>query len=227
MTHQFHAALLRETANEQMQFMSIPLIRHAVQHGVGLDLYLNYLVSAYHHVRHTCPLLGLALSRCDSGDQFYRAGLLAYLDEEKGHEEWILDDIQALGVNAQAVRNALAPFSVRMMVAYANYAIERISPYAMLGMVHVLEGMSVALARAAASAIQTSLGVSSGGGGFSYLTSHGQLDEDHVAAFAVLLDQIDTPERRAIVIQAAKDFYQLFGNVFKELAEKSEIPHAL
>lgn len=138
-----------------------------------------------------------------------------------------MEDIQALGGNALAVRQALAPFSVRMMVAYANYAIERISPYAMLGMVHVLEGMSVALARAAASAIQTSLGVSGASGGFSYLTSHGQLDEDHVAAFAVLLDRIDTSERRSIVIQAAKDFYQLFGNVFRELDEKREKRHAL
>jgi len=227
MTHHFHTQLLRETEPDQIHFMSIPLIRHAVVNGVDRGLYLEYLVSAYHHVKHTCPLLGLALSRCGVADQPYRAGLLAYLEEEKGHEDWILDDIRALGGNPEAVRIALPSFSVRMMIAYANYAIEHISPYAMLGMVHVLEGMSVALARAAASAIQTSLGIDPASGGFSYLTSHGHLDEDHVAAFMVLLDQIDTLERRAVVIQAAKDFYHLFGNVFRELAENTEVGHAL
>ncbi len=223
MSLRFYDLLLTETATEQARFMSVPVIRHAVENGVDRDLYLDYLACAYHHVKHTCPLLGLALSRCDEQDQSYRAGLLDYLDEEKGHEAWILDDIRALGGDADAVRQALPPFPVRMMVAYANYAIERISPYALLGMVHVLEGMSVALARAAASSITTKLKVDPSQGGFSYLTSHGHLDEDHVAAFAVLLDQIDTPERREIIIQSAKDFYQLFGDVFRFLADKVEV----
>lgn len=218
MTHAFYRQLVDQTSIEQAEFMNIRVIRHAVTYGVDRALYLDYLASAYHHVKHTCPLLGLALSRCGDDDQAYRAGLLAYLDEEKGHEEWILNDISALGGDAEAVRHGLAPFSVRMMTSYAYYAIDRISPYAQLGMVHVLEGMSVALARAVASAIQAEWGLDSEAGGFSYLTSHGQLDEDHVALFASLLDQIDTPERRAVIIQAAKDFYQLFGDMFRALA---------
>jgi len=215
----FYEQLLRETADEREGFMAIPVIRHAVAEGVTRQLYLSFLGCAYHHVKHTCPLLGLALSRCGEADGIYRAGLLAYLDEEKGHEEWILNDIEALGGDRQSVRNALAPFAVRMMVAYANYAIERISPYAMLGMVHVLEGMSVALARAAAASIGSSLGVDPAKGGFSYLTSHGHLDEEHVDLFAHLLDQIDEPERRLMVIQAAKDFYRLYGNIFREISD--------
>ena len=217
MSLSFYEQLVRDTAAECKAFMSIPLIQRAVTHGVSRALYLSFLTSAYHHVKHTCPLLGLALSRCGEGDAPYRAGLLAYLDEEKGHEEWILDDIVALGGDRGIVRAGLAPFPVRMMVAYGNYAIEHLSPYALLGMVHVLEGMSVALARAAAGSIKTSLNLPPGSGGFSYLTSHGHLDEEHVALFARLLDQIDSPERRALVIQAAKDVYRLYGDIFREL----------
>jgi long-chain acyl-CoA synthetase len=218
MTLAFYDQLLRDTANEREGFMAIPIIRHAVAEGVTRGLYLAFLTSAYHHVKHTCPLLGLALSRCGEADGVYRTGLLAYLDEEKGHEEWILDDIEALGGDRRAVRAAPPAFPVRMMVAYANHAIERISPYALLGMVHVLEGMSVALARAAAASIGTSLGVDPAKGGFSYLTSHGHLDEDHVALFAQLLAQVDDPGRRSMVIQAAKDFYRLYGDIFRELS---------
>ena len=221
MSSSFYDQLVQNTAAEREVFMTIPLIRQAVTHGVTRELYLNFLVNAYHHVKHTCPLLGLALSRCGEQDGTYRANLLAYLDEEKGHEEWILDDITALGGDQDAVRLALAPFPVRMMVAYANFAIERLSPYALLGMVHVLEGMSVTLARAAAASIGNSLGISldaeNRSPGFSYLTSHGHLDEEHVAMFVRLLEQIDSPEHQCAVIQAAKDFYRLYGDIFREL----------
>ena len=213
----FYDQLVGDTAAECNAFMAIPLIRRTVAQGVSRALYLDFLASAYHHVKHTCPLLGLALSRCGDDDGHYRVGLLAYLDEEKGHEEWILDDIAALGGDREAVRAALAPFPVRMMVAYGNYAIEHLSPYALLGMVHVLEGMSVALARAAAGSIMTSLDLPANSGGFSYLTSHGHLDEEHVALFARLLDQIDSPDHRTLVIQAARDFYRLYGDIFREL----------
>lgn len=226
MSLSFYDQIVGETAVEQEKFRAIPLILRAVTLGVDRDLYLNFLASAYHHVRHTCPLLGLALSRCGEADTPLRAGLLAYLDEEKGHEAWILDDIRALGGDAETVRRILPPFPVRMMVAYANHAIERISPYAMLGMVHVLEGMSVVLARAAACAILAGLEVDPAQGGFRYLTSHGQLDESHVVLFAQLLDQIDAPDRRAVVIQAAKDFYQLYGDMFRALEQTTETRHA-
>jgi heme oxygenase len=226
MSQSFYDQLVSETASEQAEFRAIPLIWRAVTLGVERDLYLDFLASAYHHVRHTCPLLGLALSHCRESDATYRAGLLDYLQEEKGHEAWILDDIAALGGDPRRVMQNPAPFAVRMMVAYAYFSIERVSPYALLGMIHVLEGMSVALARAAADAIVDALKADSGIGGFRYLTSHGHLDEGHVGLFAQLLDQIDTPDRRIVVIQAAKDFYRLYGDVFRALALTQEIRHA-
>ena len=225
MTASFYDQLRADTANSEREFRAIPLIATAISVGVDLPLYMRFLASAYHHVRHTCPLMALAFSRCDSDDAALREGLLHYIEEEKGHEEWILNDIEALGGDRAEVASSLAPFAVRMMVAYANFAIERISPYALLGMVHVLEGMSVALARAAAEAIMRSILPTVAQGGFSYLISHGTLDEDHIEQFAALLDRIDTPDRRNVVVQAARDFYQLYGDVFRSLAQSAE--HAL
>lgn len=226
MSLSFYEQLVAETAADEAAFRAIPVIGSTLVRGVERELYVAFLGCAYHHVRHTCPLLGLALSRCGLDDAVFRAGLLEYIEEEKGHEAWILDDIAALGGDRNAVAHGLPPRPVRVMVAYAYYAIERISPYALLGMVHVLEGMSVALARAAATSIRLGMALGEGSGGFSYLNSHGHLDEEHVGLFAELLDAIDTPERRAIVILAAKDFYRLYGDVFRHLGAEREVRYA-
>lgn len=215
----FYEALVDATTPERKAFMSIPVIRRAVTEGVDASLYLAFLASAYAHVRHTVPLMEAALARCGAGDEAMIDGLKDYVAEEIGHDEWILDDIAALGGDAEAVRNARPPLPVRAMVAYAYHLITEEGPYALLGMVHVLEGMSVALADKAAAAIRERL-APAGGGGFSYLTTHGGLDVAHVDGFAQLLSAVDTPERRAVVIAAARDFYQLYGDVFRGLADE-------
>lgn len=222
----FFDVLLAATTVERAEFMSIPLIADAVAHGVDRELYLSFLHSAYHHVRYTVPLLQAALAACGADDVVLAAGLEEYVREEIGHDEWILDDIAALGGDADATRHARPPLPVRVMVAHAFHLIAEEGPLALLGMVHVLEGMSVALAVRAAKAIKARIGDGEGGG-FSYLTSHGGLDIGHVETFAGLLDAIDTPVRRATVIAAAKDFYVLYGNVFRALAPAAqEAPHA-
>ncbi len=217
----FFARLMHETEAERRDFQSISLIQTAVAKGVTQDLYAKYLEQAYHHVRFTVPLLALAREHCGAKDDAYRNALSEYIKEESGHEEWILDDIKALGADAEAVRNGQGGFACRVMVAYAHYAIEHISPYALLGMVHVLEGMSVELADKAAGAIAQSFGATAGPDGppkaFSYLTSHGALDTEHVQFFEDLVNSINDEAIEDIIVSAAKDFYILFGNMFREL----------
>lgn len=73
-------------------------------------------------------------------------------------------------------------------------------------MVFVLEGTSVALALQAADRIQQALGLPNKA--FSYLRSHGTLDQEHTKHLAALLEQM-TPEDQADVLHAAKVFYKL------------------
>jgi pyrroloquinoline quinone (PQQ) biosynthesis protein C len=209
--------LLLATTAEREAFLAIPIIREALAQGVDRGLYLAYLAEAYHHVKHTCPLLALAASRCGQGDERLRDALFEYIEEEKGHDEWILEDIKALGGDAEAVRRARGGPAARVMVGYAYYAIERISPYALLGMVHVLEGVSATIATQAAQSIRAGIG-DTGGGGFSYLESHGSLDQDHVRFFAGLLNGIDSPQTLESIIDTAGIMYRLFGDVFRDLA---------
>lgn len=219
----FYDRLLRETAAERAQFLAIPLIERAIACGGPKSLYLAFLTEAYHHVKHTFPLLALAAAR--TTDARYQDALVAYMAEERGHEAWILDDIRAMGGDAEAVRTGAPGSACRIMVAFAYHAIDHVSPYAMLGSVHVLEGMSVLLADRLADTLKRMF---SGAGetGFSYLTSHGRLDQEHVAFFRTLVDGFDDPQVQDIIIEHARMFYRLYGDIFRDLGAREDVRDA-
>jgi pyrroloquinoline quinone (PQQ) biosynthesis protein C len=219
----FYERLTSDTSADREAFLAIPLVQHALKSGAPRGLYLSFLGEAYHHVKHTFPLLALAASR--TTDERYQDALVEYMEEERGHEKWILDDIRALGGNADAVRDRGPGMACQIMVGYAYYAIEHISPYAMLGSVHVLEGLSVMFADRLADAMKASLGLSEDLG-FSYLRSHGSLDIEHVAFFRTLVDGFDQPEAQRIIIQNSKIFYRLYGGIFRDLGASAELQNA-
>ena len=212
----FYDRLMTETTNERQAFQQIGLITHVTQNGVSKELYAAYLAEAYHHVRFTVPLLEFARDTCKPADSAYISALAEYIDEEQGHEEWILNDINALGFDGEAVRAGTGSYACRMMVSHAYYTIEHVSPYAFLGMVHVLEGMSVALADVAAKSIASSFG-DNPPNAFTYLTSHGGLDIEHVAFFKNTVNAINDAHKEHLIIDAAKDFYRAFGDIFRDL----------
>src|SRR6202166_3391292 len=126
----FYEQLVAETVDSRDAFLSIPIVRSALRHGAPRSLYLAFLGEAYHHVKHTFPLLALAASR--TADGRYQDALLEYMKEEHGHEKWILDDIRTLGGDPDAVSDGEGGAACRIMVAYAYYSIEHVSPYAFL-----------------------------------------------------------------------------------------------
>lgn len=212
----FYDRLIDETATERAEFLAIPLIRSALAGTVPRKAYGMFLGQAYHHVKETCPLLALAATRCAEGDSGYRDALFTYIAEEAGHDRWILDDLRDIGCDADAVRNATPDPPCRLMVAYVYYAICTVSPYALLGMVHVLEGMSAALAGPAAAAMQRGFGVPDGKG-FRYLKSHGVLDADHVAFFTELVNGIADPAAQHAIVDTARMVYPLYGGIFRAI----------
>jgi hypothetical protein len=101
------------------------------------------------------------------------------------------------------------------MVAYAYDTISRGNPLGFFGMVLVLEGTSVALALQAADRIQAGLGLPDAA--FGYLRSHGTIDREHTEHLARVLDRISDAADRADVVRAARRFYRLYGDVFRDL----------
>jgi len=219
----FYEHLVAETADSRDAFLAIPLVRSTLRNGAPRSLYLDFLAEAYHHVKHTFPLLASAASR--TSDERYQDALVEYMEEERGHEKWILNDIHALGGDPDAVRHGQGGPACRIMVGYAYYATEHISPYAFLGSVHVLEGMSVLLADQLADAMKASLGLESDAG-FSYLRTHGSLDSEHVAFFRKLVDGFDDRKTQCIIVDNAAIFYRLYGSIFRDLGARAELSDA-
>jgi heme oxygenase len=220
----FHDQLLRQSADARQGLLSTPIIQGCLRGEVSLPSYLAFLREAYHHVRHTVPLLQATQAALPPRHAWLRGPLDAYIEEETGHDEWILSDIAACGADAEAVRHGPPGHATEVMVAYAYDTIARRNPLGFFGMVHVLEGTSVSLALLAADAIQLPLRLPDAA--FSYLRSHGALDVEHTAHFAQLMDRVDDPQDQADIVHAARAFFRLYGDVFRSLPlpQAEEVP---
>lgn len=210
----FHEQLANATAEARAELVAAPIIADCLHGRVTLEGYLAFLAQAYHHVRHTTPLLMSLGGRLPERLAWLRKAVAEYIDEEIGHEEWILNDIAAAGGNPNAVRASQPGLPAEVMVAYAYDLINRRNPAGFFGMVFVLEGTSVALALTAADRIQQALGLPDRA--FSYLRSHGTLDQEHTLHLARLLEQM-TAEDQAEVVHCARVFFKLYGDVFRAL----------
>jgi pyrroloquinoline quinone (PQQ) biosynthesis protein C len=207
--------LIACTASARAQLQAIPLIERALRGEVTRELYLGFLTQAYHHVRHTVPLLMAVGARLPARHLWLQEQLVHYLEEEQGHDEWILSDIAAAGGHAAAVRDGAPSIETDAMVAYAYDTVMRRNPVAFFGMVYVLEGTSVALALNAADAIQHALALPNKA--FTYLRSHGTLDQQHIGHLASIVDRFDAATDLPATVTCARAMFQLYGNVFRSL----------
>jgi len=101
------------------------------------------------------------------------------------------------------------------MVGYVYDRIQRDNPVSFFGMVNVLEGTSIALATEAAGIIQQRLDLPAQA--FSYLSSHGSLDLQHIELFQRLMDSLEEPSDQAAVVHTAQVVYRLYGDMFRSL----------
>jgi len=211
----FHEQLARATAPDRDFLLAAPVIQRALAGDVTRELYVAFLTQAYHHVRHTVPLLMAVGSRLPERHAWLQDSILHYLEEETGHDEWILNDIARAGGDRAAAAASEPSVATEAMVAYAYDTVMRRNPIGFFGMVHVLEGTSVALALNAADRIQASLGLPLNA--FTYLRSHGELDKEHINDLGAILARLTDEEDRQAVIRCARGIYWLYGNVFRGL----------
>lgn len=211
----FYQQLQDSTVKERTYLLSAPIIAHCHEGSLTLPTYQKFLAQAYYHVRHTVPLLMAAGGRLSHDQEWIRAAIAEYIDEEYGHQEWILNDISAIGGNADSVRHGMPGPAIELMVAFLYDQINRGNPLSLFGMVQVLEGTSVSIALSVAELLQKNLGLPKEA--MSYLTSHGALDQDHLKFFAGLMNKITKESDQQAIIHAARMVYRLYGDMLREL----------
>ncbi|MCM0614115.1 AMP-binding protein [Marinobacter sediminum] len=211
----FFDRLQQETAEARAHVTGAPVIR-AIQEGrFDLAGYTWFLTQAYHHVKHTVPLMMACGSRLPERMEFVREALVEYIEEEYGHHEWILNDLEACGSDKESIRNGKPDIAIELMVSYLYDQINRCNPAAFFGMVQVLEGTSIELATPLGEEIQKQLELPDKA--FSYLYSHGALDQEHFEFFRKLMDDITDPKDQQAIIDSARVVYRLYGDMLHSI----------
>ncbi|ACQ93549.1 conserved hypothetical protein [Tolumonas auensis DSM 9187] len=211
----FYQQLQDSTARDRDYLLSAPIIEACRTGDINKEMYIAFLRQAYYHVRHTVPLLMATGGKLPQDYEWVRGAIAEYIDEEYGHQEWILNDIRACGGDAEAVRTGQPGLSIELMVAFLYDQISRSNPMGFFGMVQVLEGTSVAIALNVAE--QLKKGLSLPLNAMSYLSSHGALDQEHLRFFESLMDKVEKPEDQQAIIHSAKVVYRLYGNMLREI----------
>jgi hypothetical protein len=206
----FHEQLARVTAADREFLLGAPVIQRCLAGDVTRGLYVAFGAGL---VRHTVPLLMAVGARLPERHSWLQEAVLHYLEEEAGHDEWILNDIEHAGGDRAAAAASQPAVTTEAMIAYAYDTVMRRNPLGFFGMVHVLEGTSVALALQAADRIQQALGLPARA--LTYLRSHGELDKEHVNDLAGILERFTDREDRDAVVRCARGIYWLYGQVFR------------
>ena len=202
-----------ETRSAQQYLFAAPILEDVALGRFDVDTYVRFLTNAYHHVRHTVPLMMACGARLPERLGWMHGRLKEYINEEYGHENWILDDLDACGVDASALAPSSPDISVELLISYVYDFVNRRNPVGMLGMVHVLEGTSTRLATEIARLVQAKLNLPDRA--FRYLRSHGDLDREHVAFFETLVNELTEPQDVDAMIHVADRVYRLYGDVIR------------
>jgi len=102
--------------------------------------YIRYLIQTYHYVVASVPLMKFAWStEYAATDPVFRDYLTRHIEEEAGHDRWIVNDLGELGVGEEALAQH-PPFAETCQLAGASYyAIAHRHPVSILGYIHALE----------------------------------------------------------------------------------------
>lgn len=211
----FFERLEHETAEERAYLLETPIFHDALAGHVDSTIYCAFLAQAYHHVKHTVPLLMACGSRLGDEHEWLRNAIAEYIEEELGHEKWILDDIDEAGGDSNQVKHSTPHISTAAMVSYAYDVIQRKQAVGFFGMIFVLEGTSINIAPRVAEKLKQILPIPNKA--FTYLDTHGSLDLKHMDFFRQQINFLDNPSDQQAVIDTAKAMYQLYANIFRHL----------
>lgn len=203
----FFADLVIRTDEARRAFETHPVVLDAVAKGLSLQRYRTLLLELYHVVWHFNPVCAAAASRLPDSHKQVRYFLYEHMQEESGHEEWVRNDLEAVGVPpSDTVGYRPSPFT-QALVGYNYWAADRSHPCAVLGMLYTLEVIASVYGGPFASAIKESL-LLEGERGVSFISSHATMDAEHMADLRKVLNTLDdTPARDAITEATLVNFH--------------------
>jgi pyrroloquinoline quinone (PQQ) biosynthesis protein C len=210
------ADLVSQTDEDRRAFETHPRIVDAVAHGMSVERYRALLLELYHVVWHFNPVCAAAASRMGSAGsdelQSVRHFLYEHMHEETGHENWVLNDLQAIGVPPETSRSHAPGAYTLALNGYNHWAADRRHPCSVLGMLYALEVIASVYGGPFASAIRESL-LLEGDQGVSFIDSHATMDAQHMAELRQVLNRITDPAARAAVVESTRVNFHHFTRI--------------
>jgi pyrroloquinoline quinone (PQQ) biosynthesis protein C len=212
----FFITLVEMTDAARRSLEEIPKMHTMIHSGLTLQEYRAFLHDLYHIVWHFCPVMAAGAARCDDRFREVRYELYERIEEEKGHEAWVLEDIEAVGGDVAGACANPPSVPIQAMIAYNYHAAERVHPCSVLGMLYMLEVVSSVYAGRTSESIASALRREVDAGGFKFLSSHSTLDADHLAKLNVLIKKVDDPAAQESIVNSTRVNFFQFGQMFRE-----------
>jgi pyrroloquinoline quinone (PQQ) biosynthesis protein C len=209
----FFAVLVSRTDEDRRGFETHPKLVDAVAHGMSVERYRALLLELYHVVWHFNPVCAAAAARLGAPahdpDVGLRYFLYEHMHEESGHENWVLNDLEAVGVMRSDARAHRPGAHTLALAGYNHWCAASRQPLSALGMLYALEVIASVYGGPFASAIRESL-LLEGDQGVSFISSHATLDSQHMAELRQVLNQVkDEAAQEAIVESVQVNFHHL------------------
>ena len=201
------AEVVTRTDEARRAFETHPVLLDAMAHGIPAESYRALLLELYHVVWHFNPVCAAAASRIPDAQRQIRYFLYQHLHDESGHEQWVMNDLEALGV-APAITTAHAPSPFTQALNGYNYwSADRRHPCSVLGMLYALEVIASVYGGPFSAAVKEAL-LLEGERGISFLASHATMDARHMAELRLVLNTLhDEAAREAVVESALVNFH--------------------
>jgi hypothetical protein len=187
------------------------------------EVYPEYLRVSHGILRGSVPLMETARDRAlllaDHDD--IAAAVASYFEhhipEELDHDEWLLDDLEVVGLDRSTVLAHSPGPSVAALVGAQYYWIFHYHPVALLGYIAVLEGYPPSMAMIEGLIARTGYPRSA----FRTLIAHSELDPGHSDELDELVDRLPlTRDQTGAVGLSAISTVTRIAGVFDEVAEE-------
>jgi len=185
------------------------------------QLFPEYLFRLYCAVRAIVPLMTAARARAAAmaGSCPVAAMLVPYLTqhiaEETGHDEWLLEDLQFLGMSRSDVLSRPPARTVAALVGSQYYWVLHAHPVALLGYATVVEGSPVEV-----EALEYLMKAGIPREALRTLYLHAELDIDHGAEAGRFLDSLPlTIEQLRLIGLSAMHSVEQLSTVIDELVQ--------
>jgi pyrroloquinoline quinone (PQQ) biosynthesis protein C len=212
----FFADLVMRTDEARRGFETNPVVLDAVADGMSVERYRKLLLELYHVVWHFNPVCGAAASRMADSHRQVRYHLYEHMHEESGHEEWVRNDLEAVGVSRAATEAHAPAVHTLALTGYNYWAADRRHPCSVLGMMYSLEVIASVYGGTFSAAIKESL-LLEGERGISFISSHATMDAEHMAELRKVLNTIEDAAARDAVVESTLVNFHHFTRMFEAI----------